>query len=211
MIVMLTGTLVEVSQSTVVLSVGGVGYEMGVSANTASSLPEVGTPDVTLFTRMVVREGAVDLFGFGTQEERFVFDRLVGISKVGPKLALSVLSTFTPAALAQVISSADASRMATVPGVGKKTASRLLMELADIFAKDPTLRDLAQSGNASTTQAAPQAAASSGIDVDVTDALLAMGFTTQEAELALEGREQAGAHTIESALSYALKRLGGRG
>ncbi|MDO4797826.1 MAG: Holliday junction branch migration protein RuvA [Coriobacteriales bacterium] len=210
MIVMLTGTLAEVQQSTVVLDVGGVGYEMGVSANTASALPEVGTTDVTLFTRMVVREGAVDLFGFGSREERFVFDRLVGISKVGPKLALSVLSTFTPAALATVVADQDATRMATVPGVGKKTASRLLMELADVFAKDPMLRGLAQSADDGASAAASVPAVG-GIDSDVAEALLAMGFTSQEAKLALEGRQEAGALTVESALAYALRRLGGRG
>ncbi len=208
MIVQLTGRLTEVQPSFVVLDVGGVGYEMGVSANTAAALPEVGTEQVSLFTRMVVREGAVDLFGFGTRDERALFDRLVGISKVGPKLALSVLSTFTPAALAAVVGSQDAKRMATVPGVGQKTASRLLMELVDIFAKDPTLRSLSAPVGDAPGDVRPVVAG--GVDADVTEALLSMGFTPQEAELAIEGREAAGAVTVEAALGYALKRLGGR-
>lgn len=211
MIVMLTGTLAEVQASYAVLDVGGVGYEMGISANTASALPEVGTKGVTLFTRMVVREGAVDLFGFGSREERFVFDRLVGISKVGPKLALSVLSTFTPGALAGVVAAQDATRMATVPGVGKKTATRLLMELADVFAKDPMLRGLVESDSADVSAPATSPAATGGVESDVFEALLSMGFTSQEAELALEGREEAGARTVEAALGYALRRLGRRG
>ena len=209
MIVRLTGTILELSPSNLVLDVGGIGYELGVSATTAASLPEVGTAGVSLFTRMVVREGAVDLFGFATRDERTLFDRLVSISHVGPKLTLSVLSTFTPAALATVVVAEDAAGMARVPGVGKKTASRLIMELADVFAKDPSLRGLVGARDA---QAAPaHSATMPTVDADVTDALLSMGFTTQEAELALEGREDAGAQTIEAALGYALKRLGKRG
>lgn len=208
MIVMLTGRLVEAQPTYAVLDVGGVGYELGISAVTASGLPEIGTDQVQLFTRMVVREGAVDLYGFGTREERALFDKLVGISHVGPKLALAVLSTFTPAALATVVTAQDTTRMATVPGVGKKTASRLLMELADVFAKDPSLRGLA--GGAEPESVPAPASSQGSVQVDVTEALLSMGFTSQEAELALEGSEQAGATTVEKALSYALRRLGGR-
>lgn len=210
MIVSLRGTLAEVLPNSVVLDVSGVGYQMGVSTITSASLPAMGTHDVRLLTRLVVREGAIELYGFASVAERTVFDRLVGISGVGPKLALSVLSTFTPQSLAAVVSSEDARRMATVPGVGKKTASRLLMELADVFAKDPTLRGLAQSAD-DGVPAAASAPVAGGIDSDVAEALLAMGFTSQEAKLALEGRQEAGALTIESALAYALRRLGGRG
>ncbi len=131
MIVQLTGTLVELTASHVVLDVGGVGYELGVSAVTAGSLPEVGTPGVTLLARLIVREDSMTLFGFSTREERSLFDRLCAISGVGPKLALSVLSTFTPAQLAGVVAAEDAGMMATVPGVGKKLASRLLLRRDD--------------------------------------------------------------------------------
>ena len=209
MIVSLTGTLAEVQANIVVLDVHGVGYELGVSATTSSSLPARGTENVSLFTRMVVREGAVDLYGFGSRDERRLFDKLVSISGVGPKLALSVLSTFSPGALANVVITEDAKRMATVPGVGKKTASRLIMELGDMLAKDPSLRRLA--GSSEPVATAPAAATASSVDADVLEALLSMGFTSQEAELALEGREQAGANTVEAALGYALRRLGRRG
>ena len=210
MIVCLTGTILELSSSHVVLDVGGVGYELGISATTAASLPEVGTAGVSLFARMVVREGAVDLYGFGTRDERTLFDKLVSISHVGPKLALSVLSTFTPAGLATVVVSEDATGMARVPGVGKKTASRLIMELADVFAKDPSLRGLVGTHDVQGATASTSVAVST-VDADAMDALLSMGFTSQEAELALEGREAAGTQTIEAALGYALKRLGKRG
>lgn len=210
MIVSLTGTVLEATPSSVVLDVNGVGYELGISSTTAAALPEVGTAGVSLYTRMVVRENAVDLYGFATRDERMLFSKLTNISKVGPKLALSVLSTFTPANLASVVAAQDAKSMARVPGVGQKTASRLLMELSDVFAKDPALRGLAGSSDVSapvgtSTNAAPS------IDGEATEALLAMGFTSQEAELALEGHEEVGAVTIEKVLSYALRRLGKRG
>lgn len=210
MIVSLTGTLVEVQPSVVVLDVAGVGYELGVSSMTSSGLPACGTPAVTLLTRLVVREGAIDLYGFGSREERTLFDRLTSISHVGPKLALSVLSTFSPAGLVSVVASEDVTRMSTVPGVGKKTASRLIMELADVLAKDPSLRTLVGTDAASET-APSSASAPSSVETDVTEALLSMGFTQQEAELALEGHDEAGAATVEKALAYALRRLGGRG
>ena len=153
----------------------------------------------------------MDLYGFATRDERLLFDKLTGISKVGPKLALSVLSTFTPAALATIVVSEDAAGMARVPGVGKKTASRLIMELTDVFAKDPSLLGLAGAQGVTPVAAASVPSATSSIDADVTDALLSMGFTSAEAELALEGREEAGADSLELALAYALKRLGKRG
>lgn len=209
MIVSLTGTVLELSASSVVLDVAGVGYELGVSATTAASVPEVGTAGVSLFARMVVREGAVDLYGFATRDERTLFDKLVSISHVGPKLALSVLSTYGPSALATVVVAGDVTGMAKVPGVGKKTASRLIMELADIFAKDPSLRGLATAGGAAPASAtAVESVPVSSVESDVTEALLSMGFTSQEAALALEGYEQAGAMSVEKALGYALRRLG---
>ena len=142
MIVQLTGTLLEVTPSRVVMDVGGVGYELGVSSTTAASLPHVGEAGVTVLARMIVREDAMELYGFATREERALFDQLRAISGVGPKLALSVLSTFSPGALAQVVMGQDAARMAQVPGVGRKKASRLLVELSDVFSKNAELRGL---------------------------------------------------------------------
>ena len=212
MIVQLTGTLVELTASHAVLDVGGVGYELGVSAVTASSLPAVGTPGVTLLARLQVREDAMTLFGFSSREERSLFDKLCAISGVGPKLALSVLSTFTPAQLAGVVVAEDASMMARVPGVGKKLAGRLLLELEGVFAKDPGLVGLATAlpATGAGSPVASPGSASGGVEADVAGALLAMGFTSEEAALALEGHEEAGATTVKAALEYALKRLGRR-
>ncbi len=206
MIVQLTGTLVSVLPTRVVIDVGGVGYELGVSSTTAAALPPVGEAGVTILTRMIVREDAMELYGFATREERALFDQLRAIVGVGPKLALSALSTFTPAQLAQVVSTQDISRMAQVPGVGRKKASRLLVELSDVFSKNAELRGLVGLTEPSGQITLPADAPS--VDADATDALLSMGFTSQEAGLALEGHDDAGATTIEKAIAYALRRLG---
>lgn len=210
MIVQLTGTLSELTASTAVLDVNGVGFELGISAVTAASLPQVGTPATTLLTRMIVREDSMTLFGFSSRDERVLFDKLCAISGVGPKLALSILSTYTPSQLAGVVVADDASQMARVPGVGKKLASRLLLELESVFAKDPTLVSLAGTSAFASAAVPSGTPASAGVESDVVAALLAMGFTTEEAALALEGHEDAGATDVKSALSYALKRLGRR-
>lgn len=208
MIVSLTGTVTEATSFSVVLDVGGVGYELGVSSATASALGQGGGRSVTVLTRLVVREGAIDLYGFSSREERALFDRLTQISGVGPKLALSILSTFTPQALAGVVADQNTTRMTKVPGVGKKTATRLLVELADVFAKDAILSTVAAGGGEANTAGTAKDAA---VDADAFEALLSMGFTSQEATLALEGHREAGALSTEAALGYALRRMGGRG
>ena len=209
MIVQLTGTLLEMLPTHIVLDVGGVGFELGVSSTTAASLPHVGESGVTVLARMVVRDGSMELYGFATREERALFDQLRAISGVGSKLALSVLSTFSPAALAQIVATQDTARMAQVPGVGRKKASRLIVELSDVFSKDAELRGLVglSSPDAASLPLAT-AAAGAGVEADATEALLSMGFTSQEAELALEGHADAGATSVEQVLAYALRRLG---
>lgn len=207
MIVQLTGTLLEVTPSRVVLDVGGVGYELGVSSTTAASLPHAGEAGVTVLTRMIVREDAMELYGFASREERALFDQLRAISGVGPRLALSVLSTFSPAALAQVVIAQDAGRMAQVPGVGRKKASRLIVELSDVFSKNAELRGLVGLSEPDVGELALTSAAAGGNALgEATEALLSMGFTSQEAALALEGADEAA--PVEKVLAYALRRLG---
>ena len=150
----------------------------------------------------------MDLYGFSSREERALFDRLVAISGVGPKLALAVLSTFSPAGLATVVATQDVSRMSQVSGVGKKKAQRLLVELEGVFQKDAELRGLVGLQQPAL-DSAPAAPSASSVGAEATEALLSMGFTQQEAELALEGYDDAGTGTVEAALGYALKHLGG--
>ena len=135
MISQLHGTLVEATMSSAVVDVSGVGFELGISGSTAATLPTPGG-EVRLYTRMQVREDAMTLFGFSSKDERTMFDRLVSVSGVGPRLALAVLSTYTVGQLYSLVMAEDDKGMAKVPGVGKKTAQRLILELKSTFAKD---------------------------------------------------------------------------
>lgn len=202
MIAQVRGSLEEASLSSVVVDVGGVGFELGISGITAASLPALGQ-EVRLYTRMQVREDAWSLFGFATKEERTLFDHLVSVSGVGPKLALSVLSKFRVSELYAVVVTEDVKRMQSVPGVGKKTAQRLILELQSTFAKDKSLSGI----SAELPDQLPLAPRENGTLADANAALLSMGFTPQEAELALAGYDD-GQATTEEMLQGALKRLG---
>ena len=200
MITLLTGTLVSATPSAAVLDVGGVGFELGISGTTAASLPCPGEL-CRLHCRLQVREDALTLFGFASTEERAMFDRLVAVSGVGPRLALAVLSTYTVDQLYSVVCAEDDKAMAKVPGVGKKTAQRLILELKGVFAKD---RELAGVSVPAVSAQVPSAAPAS-LDV-VRVALLSMGFSPQEVELSLEGADAQG--RVEDLLAAALRRLG---
>lgn len=201
MIALLHGTLVEATASRALLDVGGVGFELGISGTTAAALPAPGA-EVRFFTRLQVREDALTLFGFATTEERALFDRLVAVTGVGAKLALAVLSTFTAGQLVALVLADDAVGMARVPGVGKKTAQRLILELKSVFAKD---RELA--GISPEVPLAPRTAAQvpRALD-DARAALLSMGFTPAEVDVALNGAPEDA--RVEDLLSGALRRLG---
>lgn len=206
MIVQLTGTLLACMPTYLVLDVSGVGYELRCSVRTADAMPEVGTAGVTVFCRMSVSENAISLFGFASESERALFDKIVQVSGIGPSLALSILSTFSPQAFASVVASGDASRLTSASGVGKKIANRLMVEMQSAFDKDDVLRQLASDTSPETSSVA---APVYDIEHEVAEALLSMGFTSQEVQVALDGYEEAGATTVEKAVAYALKRLGG--
>lgn len=202
MISQLRGTLLEASATAIVLDVAGVGFELGVSGATASSLPQIGK-ECMLFTRLQVREDAMTLFGFATKDERTMFDRLVAISGVGPRLALAVLSKFNVSQLYSIVMAEDEKSMSSVPGVGKKTAQRLILELKSVFKKDKGF--IPSDISAPLPLRASVAPDSSGLE-DARSALLSMGFSPQEAELALDGLDSS--LRVEDLLAGALKRLG---
>jgi len=169
MIGRLTGILLEKNPPQILLDVQGVAYELDVPMSTFYNLP-VLHEKVVLHTQLIVREDAHLLYGFITHEERIAFRQLLKISGVGPKLALSVLSGLSLGDLAVAVANKDASRLNKIPGVGKKTAERLLLELQGKFVA--TGSGAAQSG----------VIASSGSDI--VNALLALGYSTKEAEWA---------------------------
>jgi Holliday junction DNA helicase RuvA len=165
MIARLQGTLAGKSPPQVLLDVGGVGYEVDVPMSTFCNLPSIGER-VTLLTHLVVREDAHVLFGFLTAEERSTFRELIRISGVGPRTALSVLSGLSVDELAQAVQTQSGTRLTKVPGIGKKTAERLLLELKGRLA------------DAGATAAATSASAA---DADITQALMALGYSEKEA------------------------------
>src|ERR687885_1428386 len=138
MINRLRGQLVEKDMEGVVIDVAGVGYRTSASASTLRALPSVGE-ECVLHTRMVVREDAMLLFGFADRGERVAFDSLMAVSKVGPKLALAILSALSPREIAESVGRGDVVKLASVPGLGRKTAERLVLELRgkNLAAFDP--------------------------------------------------------------------------
>jgi holliday junction DNA helicase RuvA len=169
MIGRLTGLIAEKTPPQVLVDVNGVGYEVDVPMSSFFNLPGVGER-VTLLTHFVVREDAQVLFGFLTHEERSTFRQLVKISGVGPRTALSILSGLSVAELAQAVSLQQSGRLVKVPGIGKKTAERLLLELKGKLAPDLAL----------------PATAGSAAQADIVQALLALGYSEREAAAALK-------------------------
>ena len=169
MIGKLTGTLLEKTPPEVLLDCHGVGYEVQVPMSTLYHLPNVGER-VSLLTQFIVREDAQLLYGFASAPERQAFRELIKISGVGPRMALSILSGLSVQDLAQAISLQESARLVKVPGIGKKTAERLLLELKGKLGADIGLRAHATSDN----------------QADILQALLALGYNDKEAATALK-------------------------
>ena len=169
MIARLTGVLAEKAPPFVLVDVNGVGYEVQVPMSTFYNLPELGAR-VTLLTQFIVREDAQLLFGFLTATERESFRELIKISGVGPRIALAVLSGLSAGELAQAVAAQEASRLVKVPGIGKKTAERLLLELK---------------GKLDADMGSPTVAASDS-QSDILQALVALGYSDKEAAAALK-------------------------
>jgi len=200
-IAFLNGVLAARRPSSIYLDVNGVGFEVLMRQTSIAALPEIGS-QVQVMTYLQVREDGMSLFGFLSLEEKALFEELIGVSGIGPKLALAALSFYSPSELVAAIAAQDVTRISKIPGVGKKMAQRIILELKGVIdgGMDGLLGDA--SSGASDTGTSSQSSALKGI----TDALLSMGFTSAEAELALSGApEGASESTI---LQYALKRLG---
>ncbi|AWL04692.1 Holliday junction branch migration protein RuvA [Massilia oculi] len=189
MIGRLSGILLEKAPPHVLVDCNGVGYEVDVPMSTFYNLPHTGEK-VVLFTHLVVREDAHLLFGFGSASERALFRQLIKITGIGARMALAILSGMSVAELSQAVTLQETGRLVKVPGIGKKTAERLLLELkgklgADIGMVAGAARDDAQ--------------------VDVLNALAALGYSDKEALLAIKNMP-AGA-SVSDGIKFALKAL----
>ena len=189
MISRLTGVLSEKAPPFVLVDVNGVGYEVQVPMSTFYNLPDLGSK-VTLLTQFIVREDAQLLYGFLTAGERESFRELIKISGVGPRIALALLSGLNSDELAQAVAAQDASRLVKVPGVGKKTAERLLLELKGKLA--PALNK-------------PGFAAVSDNQGDILQALIALGYSDKEAQAAL--KQLPADVSVSDGIKQALKAL----
>lgn len=170
MIGRLSGILLEKNPPQLLVDCGGVGYEVDVPMSTFYNLPVTGEK-ISLFTHLVVREDAHLLFGFGSHEERATFRQLIKISGVGARIALAILSGLSVADLSQAVTRQEAGRLTKIPGIGKKTAERLLLEL-----KGKLGADLGAAGGVMHSDAS----------ADILNALLALGYSDKEAMLAMK-------------------------
>jgi Holliday junction DNA helicase RuvA len=188
MIGRLTGTLAEKSPPQLLIDVNGVGYEVDVPMSSFYNLPGLGER-VTLLTHFIVREDAQILFGFLTHDERQTFRQLIKITGVGPRMALSLLSGLSVGELAQAVARQETARLVKVPGIGKKTAERLLLELK---------------GKLCDALAAPASVASDA-QADILQALIALGYSDREAAAALKSLPADA--SVSDGIKLALKSL----
>ena len=189
MIGKISGKLIERHPPQVVVDVHGVGYEIDVPMSTFYQLPANGS-EVTLYTHLIVREDAHQLYGFASEQERRVFRQLLKISGVGARTALSVLSGMSVSDLCEAVSAQDSGRLIRVPGIGRKTAERLLLELKDKL-------------DVMVVSATVTAAA--GTTSDILNALLALGYNDKEAQWAI--RQLPGSTAVTEGIRQALKLL----
>ncbi|MBT3182334.1 MAG: Holliday junction branch migration protein RuvA [Deltaproteobacteria bacterium] len=194
MISRLTGTLTNKLPDHCIIDVGGVGYCVHTSLTTFGMLPDVNN-EISLNIHTYVREDNLQLFGFSTSDEKFIFQRLISISGVGPKMAMSILSGLPAEVLVQAIGNSDHDRLSTIPGVGKKTAYRIVLELKDRIAKDLT----------SIGRTLPSAV--NDIHEDAISALINLGYKRQIAENALLKIEISDTMRIEEVIRSVLKEL----
>ena len=196
MIATLRGVLTEKNPSRLVVDVSGVGYEVSVPLSTFYALGELGA-EVDLRIHTHVREDALSLFGFATQLEIDMFGRLIAISGVGPRLALAVLSGLEPPDLLRAIQDSDISRLQGIPGVGKKTAERISLELKDKLPSNVLTEGETKDFKNGTDQ----------VRRDVMSALLNLGYHRPLAERAVKEVLTGEVHTFEETLRLALREL----
>ncbi len=179
MIASLRGVLIEKHPNQAVVDTGGVGYDVTIPVSTFTQLPDAGS-EVRLRIHTHVREDALALYGFITQEEKALFEKLIGVSGIGPKLAVTILSGLPAADLINSIRRGEVERLVRIPGIGKKTAERMVLELRDklpaVAGEEPARQE-----------------ALSSIDQDVLSALLNLGCARPQAEAAVRKAKAGGA------------------
>lgn len=198
MIASLTGIIELGPPGEVIVQVGGVGYRVMVTNSTLAQLPTGGDEEARLRITTVVREDDISLFGFATEAEQWLFSLLQGVSGVGPKLALKILSGIQPERLLDALSTEDTALLTTIPGVGKKMAQRLVVELKDKAGSAEGLAGL--SSSPSKAAAAPSAQ-------EAVEALVGLGYPAKTARDAIDAAQSGPEQSVEELIRDALKHL----
>jgi holliday junction DNA helicase RuvA len=197
MIASLRGRVISRGMNRIILDVNGVGYDVAVPLSTLESLPREG--DVFLHVSTIMRDSALELYGFTTLEEKIVFELLISVGGIGPRTALVVLSGMTPDSFRQAVLEANLPKLTSVPGVGKKSAERIVVELKEKVRKHPGLSDMLSVGGA----------ASGSLEEDLASSLMNLGYREKDAAAAAKHvLKDAGPDiTLSQAVKHALKEL----
>ena len=187
-----------------VIDCGGVGYKLTISMITSESLASKLGQSVKLFTYLAVREDGIELFGFGSNEERNAFNMLIGVSGVGPKAALNILSIMSPEKLAMAVCTEDIKSISKAQNVGSKTAARIVLELKDKVAKDMIAPSSASGKGIGSVGNVPHAAISGNL-AEATEALMVLGYDKNSVVKALAGLDPS--QDVGALIKAALKRL----
>ena len=200
----LNGELALRDINTCVIDCGGVGYKLTVSTITSESLASKLGQKVKLYTHLAVREDGVEMFGFGSNEERHTFNLLTAVSGIGPKAAMSILSVMTPDRLAMAVCTEDIKSISKAPNIGAKTAARIVLELKDKIAKEMPLASASVKDTSGTISATRM---STGNLAEATEALMVLGYDRSTVIKALAGVDPT--LDVGAIIKIALKKLAG--
>lgn len=199
------GTLEEIGEDSVVVETGGIGYNVKVSTTTADLLPGIGS-EVKIYTYTLVREDAFSLYGFLTRDDLEIFKKLITVSGIGPKGGLAILSVMSADALRFAVMAGDAKAISKAPGIGAKTAERVILDLRDKISLEDTLK-----GFGTSADTAGKGAGSQNVDnqmkKEAIEALVALGYSAPDATAAVRKVELREDATVEGILKQALKYM----
>lgn len=203
MIAYIRGKLASVEEDKVIVDVGGVGYGIYMSVHAMSLLPPAGS-EVKIHTYLNVKEDMMQLFGFHTRDDLQVFKLLIGVSGIGPKGGQSILSVLSPDDLRFAVASGDVKAISTAPGIGKRTAEKLIVELRDRLSIEDALEHAASAELSAAGRAVKE---DSGVRSEAVQALVALGYGSTEALRAVKQVEMTEDMKVETVLKHALKHM----
>ena len=201
----LKGTLEEITEDNIVVEVGNIGYNVKVSTTTADLLPPLGN-EVKIYTYTLVREDTFSLYGFPTRDDLEIFKKLITVNGIGPKGGLAILSVMSADALRFAIMAGDAKSISKAPGIGNKTAERVILDLRDKVSLEDTLRGLGDPVGTSGTIAVA-GNTDNAMKKEAIEALVALGYSVSDATAAVKKVEVTEETTVESILKTALKYM----